>query len=391
MPFVVYLLGLTIFSLTTAEFMIAGMMPSLAAALDVSVGQVGYLISLYAVGMAIGGPVLTALVLALRMQNKPALFWLLMLNVVGGVLAAMAPTYEVLAVARVLMGVASSACIGVSLTIAAHLVEPHARGRAASFVLGGLMFSPVLGVPATALIEQHFGWRASFWAIAVLSMVCTAVVALLVPASKNRAVVSLAAEFKAIVNGPLWAAYVTSGLIIGATFTAFTYFSPIFTEVTGFAAASIPWMLALYGVANIVGNMVVGRLADRHTLPVLAGGLALLCAGLAMFALFAENTVISIGAFLVIGLTGVSLNPAMAARVMRAASPGPLVNTMHTSIITAGLALGTWAGGAGIDGGYGLRSPLWVGTALALAGLLSLAPYLVSRLNRPVMTECPQA
>ena len=391
MPLVVYLLGLTIFSLTTAEFMIAGMMPSLAAALDVSVGQVGYLISLYAVGMAIGGPVLTALVLALRMQNKPALFWLLMLNVVGGVLAAMAPTYEVLAVARVLMGVASSACIGVSLTIAAHLVEPHDRGRAASFVLGGLMFSPVLGVPATALIEQHFGWRASFWAIAVLSMICTAVVALLVPASKSRAVVSLAAEFKSVLNGKLWAAYVTSGLIIGATFTAFTYFSPIFTEVTGFSAASIPWMLALYGVANIVGNMVVGRLADRHTLPVLAGGLALLCAGLAAFALFAENTVVSIGAFLVIGLTGVSLNPAMAARVMRAASPGPLVNTMHTSIITAGLALGTWAGGAGIDGGYGLRSPLWVGTALALAGLLSLAPYLVSRLNRPVMTECPQA
>jgi predicted MFS family arabinose efflux permease len=369
--------------------MIAGMMPSLAAALDVTVGQVGYLISLYAVGMAIGGPVLTALVLALRMQNKQALFWLLTLNVAGGVLAAMAPTYEVLAVARVLMGVASSACIGVSLTIAAHLVEPQARGRAASLVLGGLMFSPVLGVPATALIEQHFGWRASFWAIAILSMLCTAVVAAFVPASEKRADVSLATEFKSILNARLWAAYVTSGLIIGATFTAFTYFSPIFTQVTGFSAAAIPWMLALYGVANIVGNMIVGRLADRYTMAVLAGGLALLCTSLTIFALFAENTIASIVAFLGVGLTGVALNPAMAARVIRAASPGPLVNTMHTSIITVGLALGTWAGGAGIDAGYGLRSPLWVGAALALAGLLSLAPFLLRRSSRPgLAAEC---
>jgi len=381
MPFVVYLLGLTIFSLTTAEFMLAGMMPSLAAALDVSVGEVGYLISLYALGMAIGGPLLTALSLALRMPNKQALFWLLMINVGGAVLAAMAPTYEVLAVARILMGVASSACIGVSLTICAQLVAPEARGRAASFVLGGLMLSPVLGVPATALIEQQYGWRASFWAVAVLSMLCTAVVAALVPASSQQAKVSLALEFKRLLNRRLWAAYLTSGLIIGASFTAFTYFSPIFVSLSGYGTGALPWLLALYGVANVLGNIVVGRYADQHTLPVLAFGLAVLASALAAFGLFAEHLVISTAAFLIIGLSGVSLNPAMAARVMRAASPGPLVNTMHTSIITAGIAFGSWAGGAGIDAGYGLRWPLWVGATLAVIGLLSVLPVLRTRVG----------
>ena len=386
-PLVVYLLGLTIFALTTAEFMVAGMMPSLAAALSVTVGGIGYLISLYALGMAIGGPVLTALLLALRIPNKPALLWLLVLYVAGAVLAALATTYDVMAAGRVVMGIASSACFGVSLTICANLVAPEARGRAASFVLAGLMLAPVFGVPVTALIEQHYGWRASFWAVAALSVLCTVVVAWRVPASDEQSHVGLGAEFRSLRNGGLWAAYATSALIIGATFAAFSYFSPIFIEVTGFSAKAIPWLLMAYGLANVVGNLVVGRLADRHTMAVLASGLGILALALGVFAGFSHSATVSVIAFLAIGLTGVALNPAMVARVMRAASPGPLVNTMHASLITAGLAVGSWAGGATIDAGYGLRSPLWVGLALAVLGLLSLVPFLGSQVQQPMTTQ----
>lgn len=390
-PFVVCLLGLTIFALTTAEFMVAGMMPSLATALNVSVGEIGYLISLYALGMAIGGPVLTAALLALRIPNKPALLWLLVFYIGGAVMAATATTYGLMAAGRVVMGVASAACFGVSLTICAGLVAPELRGRAASFVLAGLMLAPVFGVPATALVAQHYGWRASFWAVAVLAVLCTAVVAWRVPSSKDEIHAGLGAELRSLRNGGLWAAYATSALIIGATFTAFSYFSPIFIEVTGFSAKAIPWLLMVYGLANVVGNLVIGRLADRHTMAVLAVGLGVLALALGVFAEFAHSAALSVAAFLVIGLTGVSLNPAMVARVMRAASPGALVNTMHASLITAGLAFGSWAGGATIDAGYGLRSPLWVGLALAVVGLLSLVPYTVRRLRQPVPVRKCQA
>ncbi len=371
-PLAIHLLGLTIFALTTAEFMVAGMMPALAAALDVSVGAIGHLISLYALGMAIGGPLLTALLLALRIPHKPALLWMLALYVVGAVLAAVANGYGVMAVGRVVMGVASSAFFGVALTLCAGLVAPHARGRATSFVLAGLMLAPVFGVPITAWIQQSFGWRASFWAVAVLSMFCTIVVARHVPASKKQDHISLGVEFRSLRNGRLWAAYSTSALIIGATFAAFSYLSPIFIEVTGFPAAAIPWLLVLYGLANVIGNLMVGRLADRHTMAVLAVGLGILGLALLAFALFAHKPIVSVGAFLSIGLTGVALNPAMVARVMRAASPGPLVNTMHAALITAGLAFGSWISGVAIDAGLGLRSPLWIGAALAALGLLSL-------------------
>ncbi|BET11760.1 MFS transporter [Pandoraea sputorum] len=393
MPPVVYLLGLTVFAMTTAEFMVAGMMPALADAMNVGIGKIGNLISLYALGMTIGGPVLTAVLLALRTPHKRALIWLLSINVAGGVLAAMSTRYEMMAVARIIMGVASSATFGVALTLCADLVAPSVRGRAASFVLGGLMFSPVVGVPLTAFIEQHYGWRASFWLVAVLAALCTVAIALWAPADHKQdgahaEVVSLSAEFRSLLNRPLWAAFATSGLIIGATFAAFSYFSPIFLNVAGVSATSIPNLLAMYGIANIIGNAVVGRFADRHTLTVLVAGLSVLALALISFALWAELTPVGVAAFAAIGLTGVSLNPAMVARVMRAAAPGPLVNTMHTSVITAGLAFGTWAGGAAIDAGYSMRAPLWIGAAMAAVGLASLLPYLRTGLAQAPETAC---
>ncbi|KAF1048555.1 MFS transporter [Xylophilus sp.] len=378
-PFVVRLLGLTIFCLVTAEFMVAGMVPALAAALRVSVGAIGNLIALYALGMAVGGPVVVALMLALRLPHKPALLWLLALYVAGAAVAAAAGGYGTMAAGRIAMGMASAACFGVSLTLCAELVAPEARGRAASLVLAGVMLAPVFGVPATAWIKQRWGWRTSFWAVAALSVLCTAVVAWRVPAPRGQEHAGLGAELRALRNGRLWAAYATSALIIGATFAAFSYFSPIFTGVTGFAAPAIPWLLMAYGIANVAGNFVVGRLADRHMIGVLAGGLGVMVAALGAFALFAHSAPASVAAFLALGLTGVALNPAMVARVMRAAAPGPLVNTMHASLITTGLAFGTWAGGAAIDADLGLRAPLWVGLALAVAGLLSLAPAAARR------------
>lgn len=379
MPLAVYLLAAAVFATTTSEFMVAGIMPSLSEAFGVSVGEIGYLISLFALGMTIGGPLATALLLHLKVPNKPAFLWLLGLFVVGSVLTAVAPNYAMMALGRIVQGVSSGGCFGIGLTICANLVRPDLRGRAVSVVLAGLMLAPVVGVPATALIDQAFGWRASFWSIVVLTAISTVIIAVGVPSSKREDFADLRSSFTALKNGPLWAAYLTSGLIIGATFAAFSYFSPIFTEVVGLPITAIPMLLAIYGVANAVGNLVVGRFADRFTIPILVGGLTILA--LAVFALFVAIPVISIAAFIVIGLFGITMNPAMAARVMRAANPGPMVNAIHSSVITGGLAVGTWAGGLGIDAGYGLTAPLWVGFGLAVLGLVSLAPAKARRLS----------
>jgi predicted MFS family arabinose efflux permease len=383
LPPTVYLLGLTIFSLVTAEFMVAGMMPALAEAFSVSLAQVGNLIAFYALGMALGGPPVTVLLLSRGISNKRALVGLLAVYVVAGALAAAAPSYTVLVLARILMGVSSAACIGLCMTLCAGLVAIEQRGRAISVVLAGLMLSPVVGVPMTAWVEQHHGWRASAWLVVVLALVCTALAAGRLPKAQAGSEPALARQWAALRNRSLWAAYLTSGLIIGATFAAFSYCTPILIEEVGIAPAQVAPLLALYGVANVLGNMLVGRIADRHTLPALGWGLSVMVLALGGFALSGEQHWLSLGCFIALGFTGVALNPAMVARVMKAAEPGALVNALHTSVITAGLALGSWAGGSAIDAGYGLRAPLWVGAAMALLGLLSLVrPVMAARIAR---------
>ena len=383
LPSTVYLLGLTIFSLVTAEFMIAGMMPSLADAFSVSLAQVGNLIAFYALGMALGGPPVSALLLSRGVRNKDALVGLLVCYVAAGALAAAAPSYAVLAFARIIMGVSSAVCIGLCMTVCAALVTPDKRGKAVSVVLAGLMMSPVAGVPLTTWVEQHAGWRASSWLVVVLAMLCTALVVKRLPAAAKGDEPALSSQWADLKNRTLWGAYVTSGLIIGATFAAFSYCAPILIQEVGIAPGYIAPLLALYGVANLLGNMVVGRLADQYTLPVLGWGLTIMVLALAGFAMAGDHLWLNLSCFIALGLTGVALNPAMVARVMRAAEPGALVNILHTSVITAGLALGSWGAGAAIDIGYGLRAPLWVGTGLAFLGLLSLV--------RPIATHRMQA
>lgn len=373
LPPTVYLLGLTIFSLVTAEFMVAGMMPALADAFSVSLAQVGNLIAFYALGMALGGPPVTVLLLSRGISNKRALVTLLAVYVAAGALAAAAPTYAILVLARIIMGIASAVCIGLCMTVCAGLVAPAFRGKAVSVVLAGLMLSPVAGVPLTAWVEQHFGWRASSWLVVLLALICSVLAATRLPRGESGSQPVLREQWVSLNNRSLWAAYLTSGLIIGATFAAFSYCTPILIQEVGLQPGQVAPMLAAYGVANLLGNMMVGRVADRYTLPALGWGLALMVLALGGFALAGEHRWLNLGCFLALGLTGVALNPAMVARVMKAAEPGALVNALHTSVITAGLALGSWAGGTAIDAGYGLRAPLWVGAAMALLGLISLS------------------
>ncbi|CDG16106.1 MFS transporter [Xenorhabdus doucetiae] len=373
-PISIYLLGLTIFILTTSEFMVVGMMPSLTGVFGVTVADIGYLISLYAIGMVVGGPILTALFVALRIPNKKALLWLLALYSFGGIIAATAGNYLTMAIARVITGVAGSACIGISLAICGEVVRTEMRGRASSIVLGGMMLATVLGVPAATVIDQHLGWRLNFWLVVIFTITCSFIVWALVPVSRNTSDIRISDQLTSFRNGKLWAAYATSALIIGASYAAFSYISAILTEVTGLQPTIVPILLGLYGVANVIGNTITGRFADQQTFVVLTIGISILAISLLIFALFPENRYISVIAFLIIGLVGVPMSPAMITRVMRVANAGPLVSSVHVSIINSGLAFIAWAGGLSIGAGYGLISPLWIGLILAIFALLSLTP-----------------
>ncbi|MBX9389248.1 MFS transporter [Streptomonospora nanhaiensis] len=381
MPRAVYILALGIFAMVTSEFVVAGLMPQIARGLDATIPQIGYLITVFALAMALGGPLLS--VTLLRLHPRTALLTLFAVFLTGNILAATATGYTAMAAARIITGAASQAFFGVALSLSAQLAPTHLRGRAIAVVMNGLMLGTLLGLPASTLIGEHYGWRAAFWAIAALTLTAAAATLALVPRGQRTTPAGgLRTELRAFTNPRLWLALSTSTLIIGATFSAFSYLNPILTQTTGLPPATVPWLLVAYGAATVIGNTVVGRLADRHTLPVLLTGLAANTLFLTAFALLAHHPLPAITAMIGIGLVGVTTNPAMITRVQRTANDRPLVTTVHSSFITLGVIIGSAAGGIAITA-HGLRGPLWLGAALALTGIATLIPDLLRRRTTP--------
>ncbi|MFE6158051.1 MFS transporter [Streptomyces sp. NPDC056486] len=376
MPRAVYLLALGIFAMVTSEFVVAGLMPQMADGLDATIPEIGYLITAFAAAMAFGGPFLT--IALLKMRQKTALIVLFGIFLAGNVLAALAPDYRTMLVARVITGIASQAFFGISISLCARLTRPEVRGRAIAVALNGLMLGTLLGLPLSTVIGEHLGWRAAFWAITGLTVLAALATIAGVPRMESAADGdggNLRQELGAFRNPRLWLTLTTSTFIIGATFSAFSYLNPILTEVTGFSTGTVPLLLIAYGAATVIGNTVVGRLADKHTVPVLLTGLLLNLAFLAGFAVLAQLSFAAVVLMMGIGLVGVTMNPALVTRVQRTGNARPLVNTVHSSFITLGIIIATSVGGPAIDT-FGLRAPLWIGAALAALGLLTLLPDL---------------
>lgn len=376
MPLAVYVLGLSIFSLGTAELMVAGMMSTLSEAFGITVGEVGHLISYYAFGVMLGGPVLTYFFLKFKAPYRTTLLWLLSLYVVVQGSSAFISDYSLLVAIRIVTGVLCAGCLSLSLATSMALVPIEHRPRAASVVIAGFMVSNVFGVPLATIIDQHWGWRISFGLVAVLVFICLLALARLLPSLAAGGTLKMAEELNAFKNKAYWKACTTSCLILGASFAAFSYFVPVLVDVSNFSMQSVPFILMLYGLANIVGNMITGRLAYRHSLAIMVVGLTILSLSLLGMALFAEYQAIAIIAVILIGLSGVPMNPAMMARIVSVAHPGPMVNAVHTSVINIGLGGGSYLGGMAIASGYDLRSALWIGMVLAILALASVLPYL---------------
>ncbi|MCR8577498.1 MFS transporter [Streptomyces sp. Isolate_219] len=208
--------------------------------------------------------------------------------------------------------------------------------------MNGLMLGTLLGLPLSTLVGEHFGWRMAFWVISGITVLAALATFAGIPRlGRAEGGGGVRQELVVFRNPRLWLVLSTSTLIIGATFSAFSYFHPILTEVTGFAAGTVPLLLVGYGAATVIGNTVVGRLADRYTVGVQLVGLSLNFLFLAGFAVFAHLPVPAVVLMTGIGLVGVTMNPAMVTRVQRTGNARPLVNTVHSSFITLGVIVGS--------------------------------------------------
>ncbi|MFC8075484.1 Cmx/CmrA family chloramphenicol efflux MFS transporter [Streptomyces sp. NPDC057307] len=385
MPLAVYILGLSVFALGTSEFMLSGLLPPIADDMDVTIPQAGLLISAFAIGMVVGAPLLA--VATLRLPRRTTLIALISVFGLGQIAGALAPTYEVLFVSRVVSAFACAGFWAVGAAVAIAMVPKTSRARAMAVMIGGLSIANVLGVPAGAFLGTHLGWRSAFWAVGAASAIALVGVATLIPRIPlPERKPELRRELLIYRDRQVWLAIAITALAAGGVFCAFSYLAPLLTDVAGLDEGWVPTVLALFGVGALIGTVIGGRVADAHLFGVLLSGVVASTVFLSALALLASSAVAVVVLSLLLGFSAFFTAPALNARLFNVAAAAPiLAGATATSAFNLGNTGGPWLGGTVIDAGLGFASTAWAGAAMTVVavGLVALA----MRHQRPSATR----
>ncbi|WP_342808252.1 MFS transporter [Alteromonas sp. M12] len=374
MPLALIALALSAFAIGTTEFVIVGLLPTMAQDLNISIPSAGLLVSLYALGVAIGAPVLTAL--TSRWNRKHVLLSVMGLFVIGNLVAWQAPSFEALVIARILTGLAHGVFFSIGSTIATGLVPKEKGASAIAIMFTGLTVALVTGVPLGTFIGQVFGWKATFLTVSILGLLAMIGSAILVPNNLKQAKTThISSQLKVLTHPRLLLVYAITAIGYGGTFIAFTYLAPILNEVSGFNSSSVALILLVYGVSVAVGNIWGGKMADNLG-PIKA--LTIIFAGLAGILLMlnytAYNAITAVFTILIWGAFAFGNVPGLQVYVVKLAekyTPDAVdvASGLNIAAFNVGIALGAWGGGY-IVAEHGLMNTPWVGAMVVLVALV---------------------
>jgi DHA1 family inner membrane transport protein len=360
------------FAIGTSEFVIMGLLPDVATDLAVSIPQAGLLVTGYALGVVIGAPILA--VLTARLSRRPTLIGLALLFTVGNLLCALAPNYNLLMAARVLTALSHGTFFGIGSVVAAALVQPQRRSQAIALMFSGLTLANVLGVPAGRLVGHHFGWRATFAAVVVISLIAVAALTLLLPRRIATSKANIVKEFVALRDPRVLLALLTSVLCSASLFCVFTYITPTLTEVSGFSAAAVAPILLLFGVGLTVGSTLGGKLGDRQLVPSILLIIAANAAVLALINLVSATKLPIIAMLFVWGTLAFALVPLLQTLIVHHAETAPnLASTLNQAAFNLGNAVGAWIGSRLLSIGVPLADLAWASVALTVGALVLAA------------------
>lgn len=384
MPLALLALTISAFAIGTTEFVIVGLVPTIAEQLAISLPSAGLLVSIYALGVAVGAPVLTAL--TGRFPRKQLLVALMVLFTAGNILAWQAPDYTTLVIARLLTGLAHGVFFSIGSTIATSLV-PKKAASAIAIMFGGLTVALVTGVPLGTFIGQHFGWRETFLAVSLLGVIALVASLLLVPSSiPGRASASLSDQVKVLTHPRLLLIYAVTALGYGGVFTAFTFLAPMMQELAGFSPGAVSWILLGYGISVAIGNIWGGKLADKHgAVPALKFIFAALVVLLMIFQFTASIQYAALVTVLVMGIFAFGNVPGLQVYVVQKAeryTPNAVdvASGLNIAAFNIGIALGSVIGGQTVEH-VGLTQTPWIGAVIVLVAFLLIG--LSGRLDKP--------
>ena len=359
------------FAIGTTEFVTMGVLPDIADGVGIDIPSAGHVISVYALGVVVGAPVIAAL--GARLPRRALLVGLMAAVLVGNALSAMAPAYGTLLVARFLSGLPHGAYFGVASLVAASLVAPRLRGRAVSSVMLGLAVAMLTGVPAATWLGQQLGWRSAYWTVTVVAAATVAAVLAVVPSSPGRRHATVRGELGALRRPQVILTLLVGIVGFGGMFALYSYIAPVATDVTGLSRGTVPLVLLAYGAGGILGTALGGRLADWALFRSLVGSLVVLFGLLVAVALTSPwAPALFIGVFAVSVAASV-LAITLQLRLMETAGDAQMLGAaLNHSALNLANALGAWLGGLVIAAGLGYQAPAAVGAVLAVAGLVPL-------------------
>ena len=369
------------FAIGSSEFVIAGILPSVSSDLGISIPTAGFLVSFYALGVAVGGPVLATF--TGRYSRKLLLQIYVAIFIVGYALCALAPNYPMLLAYRVAIALIHGAYFGTAMVVATSVVAENKRGFAVALILSGLTVSNIIGVPVGTAIGTWFGWRMTFWAVAGLGVLSLAAIALLVPADKapENHQGNLLAEVKALGREPVYSSLAVIVLQTIGQFALFTYISPLLTDVSKIPLDVVPWLLLLFGVGSTIGVLLGGRLADWKLMDSLTGILVLQVLIYFLMVPFATSPYVMGALVLIWGALAFAFGAPAQTRILNNTRDAPtLAANLIPSAFNVAIAFGAWFGGSLIDRGFSYGVLPWVGVAGGAAAVaVSLASWAAER------------
>ncbi|AFJ48222.1 MFS transporter [Shimwellia blattae] len=374
MPLALLALTISAFAIGTTEFVIVGLVPAIAQQLSVSLPSAGLLVSIYALGVAIGAPVLTAL--TGRLPRKQLLIGLMVLFTIGNLIAWQAPGYNTLIIARLLTGLAHGVFFSIGSTIATSLVPKEKGATAIAIMFGGLTVALVTGVPLGTFIGQHFGWRETFLVVSLIGVIALISSIILVPSDiPTREPASLRSQLQVITHPRLLLIYAVTALGYGGVFTAFTFLTPMMQDLAGFSASDVSIILLGYGVSVAIGNIWGGKLADKHgAASALKFIFAVLSALLLVFQFTVSHHYAALVTVLVMGIFAFGNVPGLQVYVVqKAAEYTPdavdVASGLNIAAFNIGIALGSIIGGQTVAT-LGLAQTPWIGAVIVALALV---------------------
>lgn len=368
-----FALAVSAFAIGTTEFISVGLLPLIAEDLQVSITTSGLTVSLYALGVTFGAPILTSVTSS--MSRKSLLLWIMIVFIVGNSIAASAGSIGVLLVARIISAFSHGVFMSIGSTIAADLVPENRRASAIAIMFTGLTVATITGVPFGTFIGQHFGWRLAFIAIIAVGILAFIANSILVPANLRKGTrTTFHDQFKLVTNGRLLLLFIITALGYGGTFVVFTYLAPLLQEITGFKEGAISVILLVYGVAIAIGNMIGGKVSNRNPIGALFYMFIVQAVVLFILTFTAPFKIAGLITIILMGLLAFMNVPGLQVYVVMLAErfvPGAVdvASALNIAAFNAGIAIGSYAGGV-ITDSIGLIHTAWIGALMVLGAVI---------------------